>query len=83
MPAWKGGVTKHSSNKGAEKDDGTGDIKEALKGKQGKLDADKDGKLAVMPKDKVKDKLGRSPDISDMLMMRMHFELRSTDFFVM
>lgn len=44
--------------------------------------ADKDGKLAVMPKDKVKDKLGRSPDISDMLMMRMHFELRSTDFFV-
>lgn len=45
--------------------------------------ADKDGKLAVMPKDKVKEKLGRSPDISDMLMMRMHFELRSTDFFVM
>ena len=28
LPAWKGNVTKHSSNKGAEKDDGTGDIKE-------------------------------------------------------
>lgn len=42
--------------------------------------ADKDGKLAVMPKDKVKDKLGRSPDISDMLMMRMWFDLRNTEF---
>ena len=29
LPAWKGNVTKHSSNKGAEKDDGTGDVKEA------------------------------------------------------
>lgn len=46
LPAWKGNVTKHSSNKGADRDDGTGDeVKEALKGKQGKLDADKDGKL--------------------------------------
>jgi hypothetical protein len=27
LPAWKGNVTRHSSNKGAEKDDGTGDIK--------------------------------------------------------
>jgi hypothetical protein len=45
LPAWKGNVTKHSSNHGAEKDDGTGDVSEALKGKQKKLDADKDGKL--------------------------------------
>ena len=45
LPAWKGNVTKHSSNKGADRDDGTGDLDEALKGKQGKLDADKDGKL--------------------------------------
>ena len=46
LPAWKGNVTKHSSNKGADRDDGTGDeVKEALKGKQGNLDADKDGKL--------------------------------------
>jgi len=42
--------------------------------------ADKDNKLAVMPKDKVKEKLGRSPDIADALMMRMYFELRSFDF---
>lgn len=45
--------------------------------------ADKDNKLAVMPKDKVKEKLGRSPDISDMLMMRMMFELKSFDFVAM
>jgi hypothetical protein len=44
--------------------------------------ADKDIKLGVMPKDKVKEKLGRSPDISDMLMMRMYFELRSNEFIV-
>jgi hypothetical protein len=44
--------------------------------------ADKDGKLAIMPKDKVKEKLGRSPDISDMLMMRMYFELRNFEFAV-
>jgi hypothetical protein len=30
LPAWKGNVTKHSSNRGADKDDGTGDeVKEA------------------------------------------------------
>lgn len=37
---------------------------------------DKDGKKQVVPKDKVKELLGRSPDYSDMLMMRMWFELR-------
>jgi phage terminase large subunit len=41
---------------------------------------DKDGKLAVMPKDKVKEKLGRSPDIADALMMRMYFDLRGFEF---
>ena len=29
LPAWKGAVTKHSSNHGADKDDGTGDINES------------------------------------------------------
>ena len=63
LPPHKGNVTRHSSNKGAERDDGTGDIKEALKGKQGKLDADKDGKLeksdfaALRAKKKVKESL--------------------------
>lgn len=30
LPPWKGNVTKHSSNKGAEKDDGTGDLEESV-----------------------------------------------------
>lgn len=36
-------------------------------------DMDKDGKKMVIPKDKVKELLGRSPDFSDMIMMRMWF----------
>ena len=36
---------------------------------------DKDGKKQVLPKDKVKEILGRSPDFADMLMMREWFEL--------
>lgn len=36
---------------------------------------DKDTKKAVMPKDKVKEILGRSPDFADTLMMREWFEL--------
>ena len=38
-------------------------------------DADKDGKRQVMPKDDVKERIGRSPDFSDMMMMRMYFEI--------
>lgn len=36
---------------------------------------DKDGKLSVLPKETVKEIIGRSPDLSDMLMMREVFEL--------
>lgn len=36
---------------------------------------DKDGKLAVMPKEQVRLALGRSPDFADMIMMRAYFEL--------
>lgn len=36
---------------------------------------DKDMKKQVLPKDKVKENIGRSPDFSDMLMMRMFFEV--------
>jgi len=36
---------------------------------------DKDGKLSILPKDKVKEVLGRSPDHSDTLMMRFYFEV--------
>lgn len=35
---------------------------------------DKDGKKAVIPKDIIKANIGRSPDFSDALMMRMYFE---------
>lgn len=36
---------------------------------------DKDGKRQVLPKDKVKELIGRSPDFSDALMMREWFDL--------
>ena len=36
---------------------------------------DKDGKLSILPKDKVKETLGRSPDYADAMMMRMWFEI--------
>lgn len=43
---------------------------EQVKGK----DIDKDGKLKIIPKEEVKEILGRSPDSSDALMMRMVFD---------
>jgi phage terminase large subunit len=41
-----------------------------------RFNIDKDSKLAMLPKEKVKDVLGRSPDFSDALMMRMWYELK-------
>lgn len=38
-------------------------------------DLDKEGKLKIVPKEEVKEKLGRSPDYADALMMRMYFTL--------
>lgn len=37
-------------------------------------DHDKDGKLQIVPKDDIKEKIGKSPDLADNLMMRMFFE---------
>lgn len=37
---------------------------------------DKDAKKQVLPKEKVKELIGRSPDFSDTLMMREYFELK-------
>ena len=37
---------------------------------------DRDTKLAIVSKEKVKNILGRSPDYSDALMMRMFYELK-------
>lgn len=39
-------------------------------------DADKDQKLKIIGKEEVKEIIGRSPDYSDVLMMRMYFELK-------
>lgn len=39
-------------------------------------DIDKDGKQGIIPKDKVKELIGRSPDEWDSIMMRYWFELR-------
>ena len=38
-------------------------------------DADKDTKLQIVPKEIVKDIIGRSPDYSDALAMRMFYEI--------
>ena len=38
-------------------------------------DADKDNKLQIIPKDSVKDIIGRSPDYADALAMRMFYEI--------
>jgi len=38
-------------------------------------DADKDGKLKILPKEKIKGNIGRSPDWRDVLMMRAYFDL--------
>lgn len=38
-------------------------------------DIDKDRKMAIVPKEIVKEKIGRSPDFSDVLAMRLYFEL--------
>lgn len=40
-------------------------------------DVDKDNKVAVMSKDEMKKILGKSPDISDALMMRMYWEIKN------
>lgn len=44
-------------------------------------DIDKDGKVAIVPKDKMKEHIGRSPDDWDSIMMRYYFELKP-NFFV-
>lgn len=38
-------------------------------------DPDKETKLAIIPKETMKENLGRSPDFADTLMMRMYFEI--------
>lgn len=39
-------------------------------------DSDKDNKLRILPKEKVKENIGRSPDWLDVFIMRMYYEVR-------
>lgn len=41
-------------------------------------DADSDGKMKIKPKTEIKQNIGRSPDYSDALAMRMYFEYKSS-----
>lgn len=41
-----------------------------------KLPLADDGKIRLEPKDAIRERLGRSPDFADVLMMRMYFELK-------
>lgn len=49
-------------------------IKELEQVRRDKID--KDTKLAILPKEKVRQVIGRSPDYSDALMMRMYYALK-------
>jgi phage terminase large subunit len=44
------------------------------------VEMDKDGKVKLLPKDKVKELIGRSPDDWDSIMMRYYFELVNKGF---
>jgi len=44
-----------------------------------KRDIEKDGKNAVLPKEKIKEMIQRSPDYSDAMMMRMYFEIKKNE----
>jgi len=44
-------------------------------------DIDKDGKMGIVPKDKIKELISRSPDDWDSIMMRYWFELSNTEFY--
>ena len=55
----------------ALKDDLTKELEQVRRDK-----IDRDTKLAILPKEKVKQIIGRSPDYADALMMRMFYELK-------
>jgi phage terminase large subunit len=41
-------------------------------------DTDSDGRVRIMPKEKVKENIGRSPDFRDILLMRAYYEFTGT-----
>jgi len=60
------------------------DVKDDLTEELGQIkqkDVDKDGKIYMVGKDVIRENIGRSPDYSDMMMMRMYFELKTPRIF--
>lgn len=58
----------------------TNDIRDTINAELGQLktyDSDKDNKLSILPKDKIKENIGRSPDYLDNFIMRMGFEVKT------
>ena len=57
------------------------EVRERIEEEMGQLkqkDADKDSKLKLIPKDEIKENIGRSPDYLDTMKIRMMFELVRT-----
>lgn len=68
-------ITKFETNiEGYTVEQAVSDLFEELDAVQ-KTDNSDGGKLAIIPKKDIKEVLGRSPDIADIMMMRMYFEL--------
>lgn len=64
---------------GYTKDKAINDLVEELDAVKQKEDTGVEKKLAVIAKDDVKEVIGRSPDLSDVMMMRMFFEFKSEE----
>lgn len=69
-------INKNEITANITEEDITAKITEELEQVKRK-DIDKDGKLSIIPKDQVKQVLGRSPDYSDAMMLRMYFLLKN------
>ena len=60
----------------AKVDEATKDIINAELCQLKTYDSDKDNKLKILPKEKIKENIGRSPDYLDAFIMRMYFECK-------
>lgn len=62
----------------AKIDEVTKDLINAELGQLKTYDSDKDNKLKLLPKERIKENIGRSPDYLDNFIMRMYYECRPT-----
>lgn len=60
----------------AKVDEGTKDLINAELGQLKTYDSDKDNKLKLLPKERIKENICRSPDFLDNFIMRMYFECK-------